>query len=58
MVDVVICGASRTPIGGFKGNFDGIPAAELGGAAIKSALCDSLVSQVEEVIMGNFNYWY
>ena len=53
MVDVVICGASRTPIGGFKGNFDGIPAAELGGAAIKSALCNSLVSQVEEVIMGN-----
>lgn len=53
MEKVVICGASRTPMGGFQGDFDGIPAADLGGSAIKAAMEGAGVSSVEEVIMGN-----
>ena len=53
MSEVVICGAARTPIGGFQGNFDGVPASELGGAAIKAALAGAGVITVEEVLMGN-----
>lgn len=52
MRDVVIAGAARTPMGGFQGVFDGVPAAELGGAAIKAALADAKVSTVDEVLMG------
>ena len=53
MLEVVICGAARTPIGGFQGDFDGVSAAELGGAAIKAAMTGACVSSVEEVLMGN-----
>lgn len=52
MRDVVIAGAARTPMGGFQGVFDGVPAAELGGAAIKAALKDAGASTVDEVLMG------
>ena len=52
MRDVVIAGAARTPMGGFQGVFDGVPAAELGGAAIKVALKDAGASTVDEVLMG------
>ena len=38
MKEVVISGASRTPMGGFQGVFDGVSASELGGVAIKAAL--------------------
>ena len=38
MDQVVICGASRTPMGGFQGCFTGVSASDLGGAAIKAAL--------------------
>ena len=37
MRNVVIAGAARTPMGGFQGAFDGVEAAELGGAAIRAA---------------------
>ena len=52
--DVVICGAARTPMGGFQGAFSTLAAAELGGAAIKSALEQSGASPqaISEVIMG------
>ncbi|MAI58295.1 MAG: acetyl-CoA C-acyltransferase [Rhodobacteraceae bacterium] len=53
MLDVVICGASRTPMGGFQGDFDDIPAAELGGYAIKAAMDGAGITTVNEVIMGN-----
>ena len=53
MEKVVICGASRTPMCGFQGDFDGIPAADLGGSAIKAAMSGAGVSSVDEVIMGN-----
>ena len=53
MSEVVICGAARTPIGGFQSNFDGVPASELGGAAIKAALSGASVITVDEVLMGN-----
>ncbi|KEJ90408.1 thiolase family protein [Sulfitobacter donghicola] len=52
MRKVVIAGASRTPMGGFQGAFDGMPASQLGGAAIRAALGDVDPSIVEEVLMG------
>jgi acetyl-CoA C-acetyltransferase len=52
MHDVVIAGAARTPMGGFQGDFDGVPAAELGGVAIRAALLDAGAKTVDEVLMG------
>ncbi|SFL17555.1 acetyl-CoA C-acyltransferase [Shimia haliotis] len=52
MKNVVIAGAARTPMGGFQGAFDGVEAAELGGAAIRAALADAKAETVEEVLMG------
>ncbi|MEM8978341.1 MAG: acetyl-CoA C-acyltransferase [Pseudomonadota bacterium] len=52
MKKVVIAGASRTPMGGMQGALAGSSAAELGGAAIKAALDQSGVQQVDEVLMG------
>jgi acetyl-CoA C-acetyltransferase len=54
MQDVVILGAARTPMGGFQGVFAGVPAADLGGAAIKAALDQAGVPAraVEELLMG------
>jgi acetyl-CoA C-acetyltransferase len=39
-------------MGGFQGDFDGVPAAELGGAAIRAALLDAGAETVDEVLMG------
>ncbi|MCP4199288.1 MAG: acetyl-CoA C-acyltransferase [Proteobacteria bacterium] len=52
MKDVMIAGAARTPIGGFQGAFDGVAAAELGGAAIRAALVGAKCNTVDEVLMG------
>ena len=52
MQDVVIAGAARTAMGGFQGVFAGVPAATLGGAAIRAALADAGVATVDEVLMG------
>ncbi|MDU8929252.1 acetyl-CoA C-acyltransferase [Alisedimentitalea sp. MJ-SS2] len=52
MKEVVIAGASRTPMGGFQGVFNGVPAADLGGAAIKAALTDARTDTVDELLMG------
>ncbi len=52
MREVVIAGAARTPMGGFQGDFDGVPAVELGGAAIRAALADARAATVDEVLMG------
>lgn len=52
MRNVVIAGASRTPMGGFQGAFSGMTAAELGGHAIKAALADAGPATVQEVLMG------
>jgi acetyl-CoA C-acetyltransferase len=54
MKNVVIAGAARTPMGGFQGAFSGVPAAELGGAAIKAALEDAGagVADIQELLMG------
>jgi acetyl-CoA C-acetyltransferase len=52
MKDVVIAGAARTPMGGFQGVFDGVPAADLGGAAIRAALDGAGAETVDEVLMG------
>ncbi|WP_170439328.1 acetyl-CoA C-acyltransferase [Ruegeria arenilitoris] len=52
MKEVVIAGAARTPMGGFQGMFDGVPAAELGGVAIRAALESAKTQTVDEVLMG------
>lgn len=52
MKEVVIAGAARTPMGGFQGMFDGVPAAELGGVAIRAALDNANTQTVDEVLMG------
>ncbi|KUP92854.1 thiolase family protein [Tritonibacter horizontis] len=52
MARIVISGAARTPMGGFQGMYDGVTAAELGGAAIKAALQRSGATAVDEVLMG------
>ncbi|RKF13812.1 acetyl-CoA C-acyltransferase [Roseovarius spongiae] len=52
MKEVVIAGAARTPMGGFQGDFDGVAAAQLGGAAIRAALDGAGAAAAEEVLMG------
>mgnify|MGYP000306618141 FL=1 len=52
MKNVVIAGAARTPMGGFQGVFETLPAAELGGVAIKAALEGAGAKTVDEVLMG------
>ncbi|WP_227285782.1 MULTISPECIES: thiolase family protein [Paracoccaceae] len=54
MNKVVICGASRTPMGGFQGAFSNVSAADLGGVAISAALAQSGAGpdQVDELLMG------
>ena len=52
MRNVVIAGASRTPMGGFQGSFSALTAAELGGAAIRAALQDAGTDTAQEVLMG------
>ncbi|MCE7032860.1 acetyl-CoA C-acyltransferase [Lysobacter sp. GX 14042] len=54
MSDVVIVGAKRTAIGSFLGQFTGVPAPQLGTAAIRGALEQAglAADQVDEVIMG------
>ncbi|OOY19033.1 acetyl-CoA acetyltransferase [Thioclava sp. DLFJ5-1] len=54
MENVVIIGASRTPMGGMQGVFAGVPASELGGTAIKAAMDGAGVApaRIEEVLMG------
>ncbi|MBL3703910.1 acetyl-CoA C-acyltransferase [Sulfitobacter sp. BDSS02] len=52
MKEVVISGASRTPMGGFQGVFDGVSASELGGVAIKAALKGAGLKTADEVLMG------
>lgn len=54
MAEVAIIGAARTPMGGFQGAFSGVPAADLGGAAIAAAIAAAGISpeRVEELLMG------
>ncbi|WIY27004.1 acetyl-CoA C-acyltransferase [Parasedimentitalea psychrophila] len=52
MIEVVIAGAARTPMGGFQGIFDGVAAADLGGAAIRAALKGAGAATVDELLMG------
>ncbi len=52
MKEVVIAGASRTPMGGFQGALSGLSASDLGGAAIRAALAGAGASTVDEVLMG------
>ncbi|WP_296763318.1 acetyl-CoA C-acyltransferase [Sediminimonas sp.] len=52
MSKVVIAGASRTPMGGFQGVFNGVEASALGAAAIRAALDGAGAKTVDEVVMG------
>lgn len=51
---IVIIGATRTPMGGFQGDFATTPATELGAAAIKGAVenADLKPDAIDEVLMG------
>ncbi|MCK5033607.1 MAG: acetyl-CoA C-acyltransferase [Calditrichia bacterium] len=55
MREVVIVGASRTPIGSFLGTLSSVPATKLGSIVIKESLKRANVDLelVDEVIMGN-----
>jgi acetyl-CoA C-acetyltransferase len=52
--NIVIVGAKRTPIGAMQGKFNAVPAAELGGTAIKAALEQAGVksNEVDDLIFG------
>ena len=52
MSEVVITGAARTPMGGLQGALSGLPASELGGAAMAAALAEAGRPEVDEVVMG------
>ena len=52
MDEVVICGAARTPMGGFQGVFAGVDAPTLGGTAIRAAMEGAGVGTVDELLMG------
>jgi len=52
MKDVIIAGAARTPMGGFQGDFDGVEASVLGGAAIRAAMADAGAATADELLMG------
>jgi acetyl-CoA C-acetyltransferase len=51
---IVICGAARTPIGGFQGVLSAASAPQLGAAAISAAVSRSQLEKdaIDEVIMG------
>ena len=51
---VVIVGAARTPMGGLAGDFDSVPAPELGSAAIAEAIKRAGIKaeDIDDVIMG------
>ncbi|MFP4327258.1 MAG: thiolase family protein [Paracoccaceae bacterium] len=52
MRQVVIAGAARTAMGGLQGALGEVPAAELGGTAIRAALAQAGARAVDEVVMG------
>ena len=52
MRDVMICGAMRTPMGGFQGELSSLSASDLGGVAIRGALDQAGPVEVDEVLMG------
>lgn len=53
--DVVILGAARTPMGGFRGGLKSIPAPRLGAIAIQAAVEKAGIAkeEIQEVYMGN-----
>ena len=55
MKNVVLLGASRTPVGSFLGKLSSLPASALGAAAIRGALAQAAVSadRIEAVVLGN-----
>ncbi|MEO1778880.1 MAG: acetyl-CoA C-acyltransferase [Pseudomonadota bacterium] len=52
MKNVVIAGASRTPMGGFQGALRDVTASDLGGVAIAAAMAQAGTDIVDEVLMG------
>ncbi|QYX56472.1 acetyl-CoA C-acyltransferase [Roseovarius sp. SCSIO 43702] len=52
MNEVMIVGAARTPMGGFQGDFNGLDAPTLGGAAIRAAMDGAGALTPDEVLMG------
>ena len=54
MTDVVICGAKRTPMGGFQGELSSLAAPDLGATAIRGALDEAGAdgAAIDETLMG------
>lgn len=54
MKNIYLCGAKRTPIGSFQGNFADVPATKLGADALSAVLNDTRVepNKINSVIMG------
>ncbi|MDQ2979358.1 MAG: acetyl-CoA C-acyltransferase, partial [Acidobacteriota bacterium] len=55
MKNIVLLGASRTPVGSFLGKLSSLPASALGAAAIRGALAQAAVpaDRIEAVVLGN-----
>ncbi|MEX1031159.1 MAG: acetyl-CoA C-acetyltransferase [Paenibacillaceae bacterium] len=55
MIDAVIVGAVRTPVGTFEGSLSGVSAVDLGSLVIKEVMKRGQIdsARVQEVIMGN-----
>ncbi len=51
--DIVIVGMARTPMGGLLGELSGMSAPKLGAVAVKAAVADSGIKDVDQIIMGN-----
>lgn len=53
--DVMIIGAARTPMGGFRGGLKSLPAPRLGAIAIQAALQRAGIAkeEIKEVYLGN-----
>jgi acetyl-CoA C-acetyltransferase len=51
--DIVVTGMARTPIGALLGELSGLSAPQLGAAAVKAAVADAKIGDVDQVIMGN-----
>ncbi|MES1158432.1 MAG: acetyl-CoA C-acyltransferase [Terricaulis silvestris] len=51
--DIVVVGMARTPVGALLGELSGLSAPELGAIAVKAALVEARIDNVDQCLMGN-----